>query len=65
MNTNRIPLWIARLDGLGGGTVHLIKISLQEMCKRLNQPDAQTKYFTQKEFAANYLSEGGYINWTN
>lgn len=64
MNTDRITLWIARLDGLGGGRVSLIKISLQEMCKRLNQSDARTKYFTQKEFATNYLAEAGYINWT-
>ena len=61
MSTNRITLWIARLDGFGGGTVSSINISLQEVCNRFNEPDAgkysDNEYFTRKEFAEEYLAK--------
>ena len=61
MNTNRITLWIARLDGFGGGTVSSINLSLQEVCNRFNEPDAgkysDNEYFTTKEFAEDYLAK--------
>lgn len=61
MSTNRITLWIVRLDGFGGGTVSSINISLQEVCNRFNEPDAgkynDNEYFTTKEFAEDYLAK--------
>jgi|TARA_B100000085_G_scaffold139136_1_gene126814 hypothetical protein len=64
MNTNRITLWIAELDGFGGGTVSRINLSLQEVCNQFNKPgaDKYSKYFTTKEFAEDYLAEAGYLD---